>query len=349
MRPPVVVAAEARELVARVTRRVPMRYAEGADEASDRSAHVRAGSSVVQLGERLVVVQDDASFVALVDETSGLADAVPLPAGPGGERQFDEGRGNKAQKLDLEALALCEAPEGRLLLALGSGSSTRRESIALLGRLDSPAPRVRLVDASRLYAALRAAGDFAGSELNVEGAVVVGGRLRLFNRGNGAARDGRLPVNASVDLELPRLLAFLANAGEAPVPGLLDLVQFDLGTLRGSRLSFTDATLAPHEGAGAEAPVLYTASAEDSPDATRDGDVAGSVIGAIERGAGGVAAARWAELRDAHGDPLTEKVEGLALDPVDPRRLHVVVDVDDHTRPSELCEVMLDGPWPHLR
>src|SRR5690349_10209421 len=73
------------QMAAVMTARAPLTYAAGADAALDRPAHVRAASGIAWLGGRLAVVQDDASFVALVDLARGLeagaraADVIALP------------------------------------------------------------------------------------------------------------------------------------------------------------------------------------------------------------------------------------------------------------------------------
>jgi hypothetical protein len=87
--------------------------------------------------------------------------------------------------------------------------------------------------------------------------------------------------------------------------------------------------------------VLFTAAAEDSPDAVRDGPVRGSVIGTIAEDG----AVRWTPIVDDAGALLPEKAEGLAL--VDPTasEVWVIADADDELRPSELLRVRLDGPW----
>jgi len=123
-----------------------------------------------------------------------------------------------------------------------------------------------------------------------------------------------------------------------------DVVQYELGTIGNSGLSFTDATIGWGSD-GVTRPVLYSAAAEASPDATRDGDVVGSAIGVIE-GRDGNTSARWVELQDRDGARLTLKAEGIALARHAPDRLLVVVDVDAYDHPSELLEVQLDGPWP---
>ncbi len=326
---------EDRTLEARIVRRRPMRYAAGADAAHDRPAHVRAASGLAWAGDRLAVIQDDASFVALVDPATGLADAFPLPGGAGGARQFDDARGNKAGKLDLEALAILPASEGVLLAAFGSGSLAPRETIVLISFSAGREASIAVRGASEFYARLREAADFAGSEMNVEGAICVGTELKLFGRGNGAVRGEIRPVNASCDVRLRELMGYLERPAATP-PTPRRVTQYDLGELDDISLGFTDVALG-HGGA-----ILYSAAAEASPDATRDGEVRGSVVGTIdtERGRG-----RWTRLSDEAGRPFNGKVEGLTLDDRRPDRLFAAVDCDDHRRPAELLEVHLSGPW----
>lgn len=316
-------------LAARVVRSLPLVYAEGPDPALDRPPHVRAASGLVRAGSRLVVIQDDANFVALVDPATGLADAITLPAGEGGLRQFGDERGNKRYKLDLETCVMLPDENGReMLAAFGSGSSERRETIVVIRGIASDAPEVRRVDASTLYARLRDSAEFAGSEMNVEGAAVTGGALRLFNRGNGASREGRDAVNASCDLDLAAFLAYLADPASAPPPPR-SVARYELGEVDGQPLGFTDVSVRGDA-------ILYAAAAEDSPDATRDGPVAGCAIGIIRGGQ-----ARFAVVRDADGGRYDSKIEGICPHPGDPARLWAVTDRDDPGTPSELLEIEL--------
>ena len=330
--PPIVHARLDPSLTARVLRSIPLLYADGADPALDRPAHVRSASGLVRVGNRVAVIQDDANFVALADPETGRARAITLPAGEGGLRQFDDERGNKRFKLDLEACVMLRDGGGEMLVAFGSGSTPAREKIVMVRGIASDTPDVRVVDASALYAGLRAAPEFAGSELNVEGAAAAGGVLRLFNRGNGVARDGVHPVDASCDLDLAAFLAFVAAPATAPPPRPRDVALYELGDIDGQPLGFTDVS------ARGDA-VLYAAAAEDSPDATRDGPVAGSAIGIIRGGE-----ARFAVV-EAGGGRFTGKVEGLLPDPSDSARLWAVIDRDDPGTPSELLMIALGGDW----
>jgi hypothetical protein len=308
-------------LSARILRSVPLLYAEGADPSLDRPAHVRSASGITRVEGAIAVVQDDANFVAVVDAATGRARAITLPAGEGGLRQFDDLRGNKRFKLDLEScVTVRDGLGGEMLLAFGSGSLPAREKIVAVHGLRPCDTVAAVFDARALYAGFHGTPEFSGSELNIEGAAVVGATLRLFNRGNGAARDGLAPVNASCDLELGAFRAFLRDPGVTAPPRPANVVQYDLGDIGGLPLTFTEAAAVP----GA---LLYAAAAEDSPDATRDGPVAGCAIGVIDGDS-----ARYCEVEGNPG-----KIEGIL--PISPDRLLAVVDPDDPGTPSTLLEI----------
>ena len=328
-------ALEDDALEAHIVGRLAMRYLAGAHAAHDRPEHVRAASGLVWVGDRLAVIQDDAGFLALVDPETGLAEALPLPAGMDGVRQFDDGRGNKARKMDLEAVALVPAAEGVLLVAFGSGSLAPREAVVLISFARPASPRIVVHAASAFYARLRATRGFAGSDMNVEGALYINGALKLFGRGNGAVVGELRPINASCDIVWTDLVAHFEHPTTVTPPVPRHIMQYDLGALDTVPLGFTDATR------GRSNAVLYAATAESSPDATRDGEVRGSAIGTIEAGG----RVRWTSLRDEAGDRFVGKIEGLALDTCSDDRVFAVVDSDDYARPSELLEVALSGPW----
>lgn len=321
-------------LAARVVRSVALRYAAGADASLDRPAHVRSASGLAWVDGVLAVLQDDANFVALADPETGLCRAVTLAAGEAGLRQFDDLRGNKRFKLDLEACTAVPGPDGELLVAFGSGSTARREAVVVVSGLAGEQPRIAHFEAPALYAGLRAAAEFAGSELNVEGAAFSAGRILLLNRGNGAPSAGREPVDALCSVDWAALRAHLERPADHPPPPPEHVARYDLGRVGTSRLTFTDAVQVGER-------LFFTASAEDSPNAVDDGPVAGSAVGWIGRDG----AARLALLRDAGGAPLAAKVEGIAAGPR-PGTVCLCTDPDDPRAPSRLLEVELPGGRP---
>ncbi len=316
---------------ARVLSRTALRYDAGADVNTDRPAHVRAGSGlcvvdVPGLGPRLAVVQDDAAFIALIDPASLRVDVVTLPAGPNGARQFDKRRNNKMDKFDLESVVAVVVSDRPALLCVGSGSAPVRERFVVV-RFGDEGPEVRNLKASRLFDELRRRRDFAGDELNIEGAVVVGDRLHLFNRGNGAG----FAVDAVIDFSLRQLLQHLEDPSVNATPSLGVVRAYDLGSIAGTRLTFTDATLHP------DGRTLFLAAAEASPNAVDDGEVVGTAVGILHDD-GRVTLRR---LVDETGEPLIDKVEGIAVDPLRPDRAFVVVDKDDADTAAELLVVQL--------
>lgn len=312
--------------VARLGPPRPLHFAQ-ADAARDLPAHVRAGSGLRRWGERIVVVQDDVNALALLDERAGTVAPLVLPAGAGGRRQFSERSGNKAAKMDLEACVVL--PDGRLL-AIGSGSTSAREHVVVV----DTDHHVCVVDAAPLFEHLRSRRDFAGSELNLEGAVVVGGLLRLFQRGNGAVVDGRAPSNAVGDLPLDAFLGWLDH-GTAP-PRLASVTCVDLGHVRGVPFGFTDASALP------DGRVVFLAGAEDSPDTYRDGDVLGARIGLLDGDR-----VTLCEVLDEAGRPTSLKLEGVdfvGFSSSGGVELAVVADMDDPDVPAVIASLHWGPP-----
>jgi hypothetical protein len=291
---------------------------------------------MVSIGGRLAIIQDDAHFVALVDVNHRTVEPISLPTGHSGQRQFDDLLGNKHWKLDLEACTRIVESGKEALLIFGSGSSPQREQILIVGWPPStPEKNILHFHAPQFYSTLRSESDFSGSELNVEGAILLGDDcLRLFQRGNGAIRHGRPPLDSTCDISWKLLRQHLDDCRATPPPRPQNVVQYELGMVEETRLTFTD-------GAVRNGEVYFTATAEASPDVTGDGPVAGSALGHIDQDG----TVRWALLENADGTPLRAKVEGLSLEMLDDKRAWILIDQDNPQVASELCEVELLGEW----
>jgi hypothetical protein len=290
--------------------------APGVDDAPD---HVRAASGLARWGADLWIVQDDTHL--LVQLTPGQAPrGHALPPGEDGRRQFDDLRGNKKLKADLESLFL----SGGALWGLGSGSSPRRERVLHASSGEGAA----LVPWPAFYQALREVPAFSGAELNVEGAARLGRAVVVANRGNGAATPERPAVDALAWFAWADWVgAFAAGAA----PRLRRVTPLDLGAVEGVRWTVTD--LAARRGA-----LTLLASAEDSPNAVDDGPVVGVAIGEV-----GPEAVRLRRLVGPDGEPWREKCEGLVWDRRDPDLAWIVTDADDPRRPARLLAVRVSG------
>ena len=277
---------------------------------------VRAGSALARFGKRLMIVQDDALWLAWWDERGTLG-AAPLPADDRGERVFSD----KRRKPDFEAAVVI----GQRLVVFGSGSLPTRERIALV----EAAGRAEVLAVPGLYRVLRGEAGFAGRQLNIEGALVEHDRLVLFSRGNAAAFDAEGGFDASIEIDLSELERYLDAPMSAPPPRVRHLQQYRLGEIDSVRLTLTDAALRDGKR-------FYVAAAEASPDAIADGQVLGTSFGLLEP------QPRYAQIEAEDGSPLRDKVEGLAPgEHVD--EWLAITDPDNAARPAELLTLRVSG------
>ena len=280
----------------------PLCFADGAP--------VRAASGLARLGERWLVVQDDATHGCLWDG-HGCSPVRLLPAVDGLDH-FDEASGTKELKPDLEAVVTLADGSA---LALGSGSTPARMRGVVIGR---SAPVV--LDLTSVYARIAEALSVPADQLNLEGACLVDGRLRWFQRGLPSAGA----PTASVDLDLLALLD-----GDAEVSATQS---YDLGAIEAVGLAVTDAV------ALADGRVLVSAAAEDSPTTYDDGPVVGSALALLD----GDRFVATAAIPLVEGQVL--KVEGLGLvaeaDGV--LDLVAVVDADDPLLPSTMLGLRVE-------
>lgn len=297
-----------------------LRYLHPPAAQADVPSHVRGGSALRRWRDRWVVVQDDVRALATVGE-AGEVEAWLMPADKRGERTFDADRGNKRRKLDLEAATVL--PDGRLLV-FGSGSKPRRERLVVVrAERGSAAVQIELVHAGPLYASLAGEPRFAGPGLNIEGAVVVGDNLRLFQRATAIAAAADSAVNASADLDLGDFLAWLDRDAAAPRPHRIR--RYHLGSVDGVALGFTDAALL------ADGRIAFLACAEATDDAAADGVIVATRFGFIEG-----ESARQGGIEGSDGRASLLKLEGIEPEPGDSRGFHVVSDSDDPDIPARL-------------
>ena len=270
------------------------------------SGHVflSAASGMVVQGTMLCVVADDDHYLALFDLNTAepgrlirlIDDDLPLDATQ-----------RKKVKPDFEILLALPSATGGRLLALGSGSTARRMRGAII---DLPTPgklaSVRLVDLQPLFAAIA----LLVPEINLEGAVLCGDHLLLFNRGN-----MQFPVSHIVEVPLAVLLE------GAPASAAL-CAELAMPVLSGVPLTVTDACALENGH------FLLSTVAEATADSYADGALAGAAIVELDGQFNLIAV-------EPLDPPL--KVEGIAArTAADGVHLLCVTDADDPERPSAL-------------
>ncbi|WP_433303604.1 DUF6910 family protein [Actinoplanes sp. CA-030573] len=282
-----------------MTSRASLTFADGSP--------VRAASAIAAFAGGWLIAQDDATHAAWWrgDSITPVRVIEPIE----GLETFSAAAGTKHLKPDFEAA--CVMPGGAVLL-LGSGSSPARTRMSLVTTAG-----FSVADLRPLYEEVAAAFGIPFGRLNLEGACLIGDRLRWFQRGNAAAGTS----TACVDVDAAALLAAMTDGpvprGAVPVG---EVRRYDLGRVEGVTLAVTDALALP------DGRVLVSAAAEDTPNAFDDGPVVGAALALLDDD-GVVATA---------GLGLT-KVEGIAVRTVtdDGLELVAVVDADDPDVPSE--------------
>jgi hypothetical protein len=281
--------------------------------------YVRSASALRRFGGGLVIVQDDVNAFAVGADRETLS-PVLLPPHSSGQRVFDDARGNKHLKLDLEACVTLA--DGRLVV-FGSGSMPAREHLVVWNGHDMPA----VVPATPFYAVVRAAAQQGAARLNIEGAVIGGGFLQLFQRGNDAHGSRRTPHNAIVAVGEQEFVRWLDGGS---VPSVVAVTSVELGERAGVAYGFTDA-VALDDGR-----IVVLACAERSSSALTDGAVLGCRVGLLDD-----SELVMAEVRDAGGAPSTLKLEGIDRRPGARNEFDVVVDVDRPATPAQFGRLTL--------
>jgi hypothetical protein len=192
---------------------------------------------------------------------------------------------------------------------------------------------VRVHEAADLYVRLRELCAAVGADLNIEGAVVEGRRLRLFQRGNGqrAVVSGR--ANLIFDVDVTELVQWLEHKG--PVPDVLQVLSIDLGSIDGSPFGFTDAAVTE------SGRIAFLACAEDCTDVLSDGPVLGCRFGWLD-----MSGARVAEIQSMEGGPTALKLEGIEPRPGSEEVFDVVADMDRADESALLVELRVGSRSP---
>lgn len=283
---------------------------------ADSARHISAASGMAVAGKFLYAIADDELHLGVFDR-SGTGAGTLVRLFPG-ELPNDPAE-RKALKPDLEALVRLPSFPGHphgALLALASGSKRNRRTGAVL-KLDESgliAGESCPYDLTPFYSPLES----RFPALNIEGAVVLGDELVLFQRGSKAQ-----PENALISFPLREILRAMDPETAIVFPIAASRVRiFDLGAIEGALLSFTDGAALP------DGRIVFSAVAENTEDNYLDGPCLGAAIGIIGT--------------DGRAETMlrlepTEKVEGIhATVEGDRISLLLVTDADDANVPAKL-------------
>ena len=280
-----------------------IRYLNTAEPLASGHPFLSAASGLVQIGETLCVVGDDEQHL-VVFEQGDEAPGRLIRLLPGDLPRKKKQR--KAVKPDFEILF--QLPDSGLICAMGSGSTPQRMRGAMI---ELETGSVALLDLQQLFAEIAS----LVTEINLEGAVVRGDRLLLFNRGN--------MQNPETNIFETALSAITSD--ESAQVTLVKTIALPI--IDGVPLTVTDACSLDDRH------ILLSAVAEVTDDSYADGDILGAAIIVLNPNLDVVAI-----------EPLKPvcKIEGIsARRTATGAELLCVSDADDPAMPSSFYAAIL--------
>jgi hypothetical protein len=273
---------------------------------------IPSASALSKVGGLLWVAGDDSPFLFAINPKTGVqVKALRLFDGAGP-------RIPKAEKPDLECMALLGQEDG--LLLFGSGSKVPQRSKVVYWPT-SGVPQV--IQAEGWYLELMKACGVGPEDFNLEGAACHGWELLLFNRGG----------NQVIRLHAQELLSHLLNRGSMPE---LQVFQVDLGQKSGFPIGFSGAS---HLDANR---ILFSASVEATDNWIDDGEVLGSFVGLLEWGGDAGFRVKMTPVTRG-GEPYKGKIEAVELaEDLSEDRFLLWAVTDDDQGGSDLLTIVLE-------
>ncbi|MGQ0506171.1 MAG: DUF6910 family protein, partial [Myxococcaceae bacterium] len=213
-------------------------------------------------------------------------------------------------------------PHGALLtLASGSGPNRQTSVVFGLNAKGEPQKTPNPIDMKPLVASL---GE-QFPDVNLEGAVRLGDRLRLFQRGNQGVGK-----NALIDLDLKSVMDAVTQGQPLDDSMVREVRPLELGEVNGVGLTLSDAS--PLD----DGRVVFSAVAEDTQSSYTDGEFAGACLGILS--ADGNVEKLWSV--------PDHKIEGVHAEPTRGGgiRVWMVADADDPNAVSPLMTAHLPDP-----
>jgi hypothetical protein len=203
---------------------------------------VGAASGIVYNENNLYIVGDNSGFLYKYDINEKQLDKIPMFTGA-------EDIIIKKNKPDFESIYL----DQNKLHIFGSGSTNKRNKKYIF---DLQTKEVLAENIEKERVKFKEIGNLTNDELNIEGNLIDDNYLFAFQRGNGAKNKNGI---------------FATNKTDKSVK----FIPFQLPVISNIPTTFTDATIVDNV-------IYFLASAEDTSSTYIDGEILGSLVGAID-------------------------------------------------------------------
>jgi len=220
---------------------------------------VPSASGIEHVGDEYFVVGDNSSWLYVLDRSFNMSSKFSLGTYAADER----GVITKSKKHDFEAMTEINWNGENYLFIFGSGS---KQPYRFEGKVIDLREKntVRTFSLQKLYDHIRDEAKLEPSELNIEAAAEVNGKLYLLNRGK----------NKLIVMNVEHFMEFI-HQKSAKLK--LKVYSIDLPEINDIRAGFSGAA-----GDQEHNRIVFTASVEDTDDWVRDGEILGSYLGVID-------------------------------------------------------------------
>ncbi len=292
---------------------------------------IPSASGIERVGDLYYVIGDDSPYLFTLDKNFKLVKQTPLfEAG-----SLVEGRIPKPVKPDLEAITQVTLEGGQpCLFIVGSGATQPRNTGFLLPITRDGLGQPITVNLTPLYNHLRADKSVTGTAaLNIEGLAADEEYLYLLQR---YAPGGQ---NVLITYTMESITPYLLGREAAPKPsGIQTWALPDLAQIKTGFSGMTSAL-------GGR--MLFTASAEETPNAVLDGEIYGSMVGLLQAHSDDAPQPAKPEvvvpITEQGGSPYKSKIESICISGQDRSDLTAVAVADNDNGFSEL--VVLKFTW----
>ncbi|WP_125077639.1 DUF6929 family protein [Rufibacter latericius] len=288
---------------------------------------IPSASGIERVGDQYYVIGDDSPYLFTLDKNFKVTKKTPLFEAS----SMVEGRIPKPVKPDLEAITQLTMEGGQpYLFIIGSGATEPRNTGFLIPLTRNGPDKPITINLTPLYNQLRANKAITGqAALNIEGLAADEEYVYFLQR---YAPGGQ---NVLITYTLESMVPFLQGKGAAPKPS--GIKSWTLPDIAQIKTGFSGMTTA----LGGR--MLFTASAEETPNAVLDGEIYGSLVGLLQahpHNTPGPAKPQVAvTITEQDGTPYKSKIESICISGQDRSDLTAVCVADNDDGFSELVVV----------
>ena len=279
---------------------------------------VSSGSGILYHDDSLILLGDDAAYYAKM----AISNQGHVRKSISKNVNFD--RVPKLIKNDIESAIFANINGQPFVLGFGSGGISPYRDTLFAMPLKETATRFK-VSLLPIYNAIRKQVGLSESELNIEGAAMLGDQLILFNRGN----------NFAIVFSWPIFSNYIKHPGNTEIPPF-KIVKFTLPIFNKFPVGISGACEIN------DREILFTASLEETTDFINDGVVKGSYIGILKfTTSGEIKLTALEPLNDVSGNVLADKLESITIIKKDGDTLDIVAVADNDDGKSKIFYITL--------